>query len=124
MSASVWKFATEFEIVAKIIELIRPELKVSARDFQRIHGFAWRWRRQPVGYKACISLLDIKGIPVVSDKNIGLIEKLPELDCESLIALLVLLVGGEIGKRDGMDFLFVGKLEGEGKNIPITVSVD
>ncbi len=124
MSASMGKLAADLQILAQIIELVRPELKMLPGDLERVYGAIWRWWGKAMRDEPCVGLLDIKRIPVMSDQYIGLVKNLPEMLDKGFIALLVLLIGGKVRQSDRLYTIAFRELVSKGKNVPISIRVD
>jgi hypothetical protein len=75
-------------------------------------------------YEAGIRLLLIEAYGVVPNEHVRLVEKVPEIGNQGLIAFPVILVAGIIRKRKDLGLLLAEPLAGEAQHIPVFFDID
>ena len=73
--ARMCDFAATAEDATEVVEFITIELEELARNLQCIDGLEWRWSMELVGEEAGAGLLEIEGVPIVSDDDISRVKQ-------------------------------------------------
>lgn len=71
MGTSIRHFPPTSEIAAEIIKFVAIELERPASELEGIYRLERSWRLVPVNRWAGVDLLDIEGVTIMSNNNIG-----------------------------------------------------